>query len=144
MIDSCNALGIGVTASATLDDIIEELAVRSDDLKVKLLLGLALQEASRDADAYTVFAEAAAAGSLSGMYQQAAYLYDGRGVTKDPYKAIELMEEVVNRAAGENQQELEYNALLNLGRAYSDTFPHNPKRAEEFRLRAAQDGEKRF
>lgn len=141
LIDSCNALGIDVTLSSSIDEIIDELTARSDDLKVKLLLGLALQEANRDGDAYTVFAEASAAGSISGMYQQAAYLYDGRGVTKDPYKAIELMEKVVNSASDDNQYELKQNALLNLGRAYWDTFPHNAKQAEKYWLRAAKDGD---
>jgi len=141
LIEHCNALGIGVTPSSSPDQIIKELTARSDDLKIKLLLGLALQEANRDSDAYRVFAEAADAGSASGMYQQATYLYDGRGVTKDPYKAIELMEKVVNSVIGENQSELENMALLNLGRGYWDTFPHNAKKAEEYWLRAAKNGD---
>jgi hypothetical protein len=83
LIESCNSLGVRVPSNATLDDIIAELTKKSEDLKVKLLLGIALQEANRDADAYTVFKETTEAGSVSGMYQQAAYLYDGRGVEKE-------------------------------------------------------------
>ena len=54
--------------------------------------------------------------------------------------AIELMENVVHHPSLENQTELLQNALLNLGRAYWDTFPHNKVKAEEYWLRAADDG----
>ena len=52
LIESCAALGIEISHSASLDEIIEILQSRSDDLKVKLLLGIALQEAERDTEAY--------------------------------------------------------------------------------------------
>jgi len=137
LIESCAALGIEISHSASLDEIIELLQSRSDDLKVKLLLGIALQEAERDTEAYKVFEESAAKGSVSGMYQQAAYLYDGRGAEKDTERAISLMERVVDESNPKTQNELIENALLNLGRAYWDTFPHNSQKAEECWTRAA-------
>jgi TPR repeat protein len=65
---------------------------------VKLLLGIAYQEDEQEEEAFKVFEEAAAQGSVSALYQKAAYLYDGRGVEKNTKVAIDLIEEVIELA----------------------------------------------
>lgn len=141
LIESCKAVGVTLGSYPNLGEIIEALKEKSGDLKVKLFLGIALQEAGSDPEALKIFTECAEMGSVSGLYQQAAYLYDGRGCDKNTTLAIELMERVVEEANPETQTELIENALLNLGRAYWECFPHNAKKAEDYWLRAARNGE---
>jgi len=141
LIESCQSLGIDVTPEATIQEIIDILKTQADDLKVKLLLGIAYQEEEQEEEAFKVFEEAAAQGSLSALYQKAAYLYDGRGVEKNTKIAIDLMEEVIELAQKDEKQEhLLQNAYLNLGRAYWDAFPHNAAKAEEYWTKAAAEG----
>jgi len=141
LIESCYALGIDLGPDPNLGEVVEALKEKSGDLKVKLLLGIALQEAGSDTEAFKVFTECADLGSASGLYQQAAYLYDGRGCEQNRGLAIELMERVVEAADPETQPELVENALLNLGRAHWQSFPHNARKAEEYWLRAAKNGQ---
>ena len=49
-----------------MGEIIEALKEKSGDLKVKLLLGIALQEAGSDPEALKIFTECAEMGSVSG------------------------------------------------------------------------------
>ena len=58
--------GVTLGPNPNLGEIIEALKEKSDDLKVKLLLGIALQEAGSDPEALKVFTECAEMGSVSG------------------------------------------------------------------------------
>jgi len=66
LIESCKAVGVTLGSYPNLGEIIEALKEKSGDLKVKLFLGIALQEAGSDPEALKIFTECAEMGSVSG------------------------------------------------------------------------------